>query len=103
MLYLFNNIGDLKGIPILLYGLFLWVSIFSYTSLMDHAQMSTTSELLKLTLGVGLIYTQGGWYGIDQFIPFGTYIMIGYLITSLILNIYFLKESKNNSTLIVVN
>jgi hypothetical protein len=95
MLYLFNNIGDLTLAEMLLYGLFLGVSIFSYTSLMDRSKLAVGAEVLKIGLGGSLIYTLDGWYGIDQVLSFGTPIIIFYLFISFAATVYFSFGDKS--------
>ncbi|MFT6333876.1 MAG: sterol desaturase/sphingolipid hydroxylase (fatty acid hydroxylase superfamily) [Halioglobus sp.] len=94
MLYMFQSISDFSFLFIVLYGLFLAVSIFSYTSLMDRSKLSIPFEIVKIVLGLGLIYQLGDWFGLDEIIPFGTALIVIYLIISLSLNIYFLNENK---------
>lgn len=94
MLYLFNNIGDLSLSEMLLYGLFLGVSIFSYTALMDNSKLAVGAEIVKIGLGSSLIYTLNGWYGIDQLMTFGTPLIMFYLFISLLITLYFSFSNK---------
>ncbi len=94
MLYMFSIMGDFSFTIILLYGVFLFLSIFAYTSLMDHSFLAFPFEIAKLILGVGLMYTLGSWYGIDGLLPFGSVFVGGYLIVSLGLTIYFKMEKS---------
>ncbi|MCL4141492.1 UNVERIFIED_CONTAM: hypothetical protein GTU68_024742, partial [Idotea baltica] len=89
MLYMFNQIGNFEFIDILLYGLFLTISIFSYTSLMDGNRINLIAETLKLALGISLLVQLNGWFGIDQFIVVGSYAFAAYLILSMLAAIYF--------------
>ena len=94
---MFNVIGDYSFTIILMYGLFLFLSIFAYTSLMDHSFLALPFEVAKIIVGVGMIYILGNWYGIDDLLPFGSVLMIFYLIASLTFSIYFkLIEPKTN-------
>lgn len=94
MLYMFNVIGDFSFATVLLYGIFLFLSIFAYTSLMDYSRLAIPFEIAKVALGVGVIYTLGNWYGVDDILPFGTLLLIIYLFVSLILSFYF-KSKKS--------
>ena len=87
--YLFNNIADIGLVDMMLYGLFLMASIFSYTTLMDGSKYSILTELIKMGIGFSLLYWQQGWYGIDGFISFGSIIVGAYLILSMVATIYF--------------
>ena len=89
MLYLFNNIADVSLSEMLLYGLFLYVSIFSYTTLMDGSKYVVLTELLKLICGFSLMYWKGGWFGIDDSLTFGSGLMVTYLVLSMLITIYF--------------
>ena len=89
MLYLFNNIADVTLPEMLLYGLFLFASIFAYTSLMDGSKYAVLTESIKLICGLSLLYWQQGWYGLEEKVAFGSYVIAGYLIFSMIMAIYF--------------
>ncbi|HMQ07607.1 MAG TPA: sterol desaturase family protein [Saprospiraceae bacterium] len=92
MLYLFNNIARFSLLEILLYGVFLFISIFSFTSLMDGTRYAVLAEFFRLIFGFSLIYIQKGWYGLDNFMPHGTTVLIIYLIFSFAASIYFEKK-----------
>jgi alkylglycerol monooxygenase len=92
MLYMFNVMADFSFKIILVYGVFLFLSIFAYTSLMDYSKLALPFEIAKILLGLGVIYFLGGWYGIDDFLPFGTILLSIYLVTSLALSFYFRYE-----------
>lgn len=101
MLYMFNVLGDFTFGTVLLYGLFLFLSIFAYTSLMDHSLIALPFEAAKLILGFGLIYTLDGWYGLDNVMPFGTIVMSAYLILSLVLSFYFYNDNRKSGSMAV--
>jgi len=92
MLYMFNIIDDYSFSWVLLYGLFLFLSIFAYTSLMDHSWLSLPFEIAKFGLGLVMIYFLGNWFGVDSIFSIGTYILIVYLTLSLGLTIYFANQ-----------
>lgn len=88
ILYLFNHLGTI-GVPsTIYYGIFLLLSIFSYTALMDLKWYALVTETIRFGLGFSFIYTHQGWFGIDQLIPFGTIIIGSYLLTSLLVTTY---------------
>lgn len=98
MIYLFQHLDQYSFMEMMLYGCFLFVSVFSYTSLMDKSWLSVASETLKLMLGIFCIYYFDGWFGIDNIVFLGSYIIVGYLITSWIFNYYFLNEKLGNTS-----
>ncbi len=96
MYYLLISFGDLEFVQIINYAIFLAISIFAYTSLMDRHIISLFAEGIKLTMGLYLISTENGWFGVDNLLDGATYIVIGYLIISLVISTYFqLIERKH--------
>ena len=87
--YLFNNIADI-GLPnIFIYGLFIFISVYSYTELMDLNKFSIVWEAIRLLFGMGIIFYFGDWFGLNTFLPIGNYFVMAYLLISFLLNIYF--------------
>lgn len=82
-MYLFAHISDYGYGDILAYGLFLGVSIFAYTSLMDRHWVALPFEVAKVALGAFLMYRLNGWYAMDQYLPHATVLMGLYLALSL--------------------
>ncbi len=100
MLYLFNRIADFSFLEVVLYGFFLVVSIFAYTSLMDGSRINLPAEFFKMVLGIGLIAHINSWYLIDEFIPAGTAMMMGYLFVSMMGAVYFSYFDKAKVTVL---
>ena len=95
MMFLFNNIGTIPFSSVLLYGLFLFVNIFAYTSLMDGNLIGIAAEVFKFALGIIILYINDyQWINIDNSIPFGTMIVLGYLVLSLTSSVYFYLYEK---------
>lgn len=95
MLYLFNNIGVIRFDGVLAYGLFIFITVFAYTSLMDGSVLGIVTEGIKFVLGFLLIVNNGySWFGIEQYMSNGTYVVAGYLLTSLILSLYFYYKER---------
>ncbi len=94
MLFMFNNIAVFDFTYILLYGAFLMVSIFSYSTLMDRHSLGSLTELVKVAFGLVLIYALNGWYGIDQHLAGGTYLVLGYFAVSFLVAVYYTHFSK---------
>lgn len=87
--FLFNNIGDI-GLPnIFIYGSFILLTIYSYTELMDKSKFSIYWESLRFLMAIGILVYFGDWFGLNSLYPIGNYIIIGYLLLSLLMNFYF--------------
>jgi alkylglycerol monooxygenase len=96
--FLFNNIGNI-GLPnIFIYGLFVFLSIYSYTELMDKNKSSIYWESLRFLSAIAILIYFGNWFGLNPLFPIGNYTITAYLILSLVMNFYFVffefKEKK---------
>ena len=104
MMLLFNNIGTIPFSSVLLYGLFLFVNIFAYTSLMDGNLIGIAAEVFKFALGIIILYINDyQWFNIDNSIPNGTMIVLGYLVLSLTSSAYFYLYEKPKSMVTIVS
>jgi hypothetical protein len=72
-----------------LYGLFLFIHIFSFTALLDHKKYSILVELFKMVFGLMLIYKQGNiWFNLSGI--FVSCIMLYFVLSFLLaLNFHF--------------
>ncbi|EKB48653.1 sterol desaturase family protein [Cecembia lonarensis] len=86
---------NFQYLEVMLYAIFMMVSIFAYTSLMDKAKVALPAEIFRFVMGVGLIYWNGGWFGLQEIIPGATVLVGIYLASSLVMAFLILsKESK---------
>ena len=96
--YALANFGEFAYIDIVLYLIFLFVSVFAYTTLMDGHKLAIAIELVKMAIGLFLLYKLGGWYQLDKVFPGATYGMIGYLGLSFLLTLYFSSAEPREKT-----
>jgi len=88
MLYMFVDIG----FPLLMiYGAFMYLMVFSYTTLMDKRPVAFWLELVKSIIGVSIIYQYGNWFMIDNIISHGTLLVLIYQISSIAIVGYFVR------------
>ncbi len=89
-LFLFYRFAEI-GFPIVfLHGLYIFVAVFSMTSLMDLARYAWIAECVKFILAIGILLVgHGDWFGINEVIPNGSYLLGIYAILSFIAGIYF--------------
>ena len=82
--------------PLILYGLFFILSIWSFTSLMDGSfVMSFPIEILKTGLGILLIYTYPDVTSIYESINIPKIYIIAYLSLSLLMTIIYSSKKSN--------
>ena len=97
--YLYLSIARIDIQHIFVYGTFIFISVYSYTELMDANNYSLFWESIRFAFGIGIITYFGNWFEIDTLIPFGTYLVMGYLTLSLIINIYFVSSGFKSEKL----
>jgi len=87
--YLYNSIA-LIGLPnLFIYGAFVFLTVYSYTELMDTRKISVFWESIRFVFGMGIIIYFGDWFGMNSLFHFANYLIISYLILSLLVTIYF--------------
>jgi alkylglycerol monooxygenase len=87
--YMLLHITDFGYVDLMMYVIFIAISIFAYTSLMDRDLIAIPAETIKLTLGFVLIYRLGSWFQMDEVIPGATLMMAAYMVISFVLSLYF--------------
>jgi len=84
--WLFGNIAAIKQLDvanIYLYGLFILLTVYAYTELMDRRRFALLWELLKDGFGAWLLLSQGDWFGLSAYTPAAVYMLASYFIISL--------------------
>ena len=99
--YLYLSIAQMELQNIFIYGTFIFISVYSYTELMDTNNYSLFWESVRFVFGIGIISYFGNWFNIDANIPFGTQIVISYLAISLGINIYFVSSGFKTEKLAI--
>ena len=95
--YILVKIGDYPFTDILLYCIFLFVSIFAYTALMDRHQYAVPAELIKLAMGIFLVYRMEGWFGMDAWFSGATITVVAYMVISLATTVYLTYFEKQTT------
>lgn len=89
--YFYSSISKI-GLPnVFIYGAFVFVTVYSYTELMDTRKFSLLWEALRFIFGISIIGYLGDWFGINQHFSYANYLIISYLIFSLLVTIYFVS------------
>lgn len=92
MMYMFNTITEIGFLNAVFYGGFLYVSIFSFTMLMDHNVYAWIVEAVKSMVGIGIIYFSGDWFGLSGYWQFGPLVVAAYYVCSPVMAFYFTKS-----------
>ena len=81
------------GFPnLFIYGSFLFLTIYSYTTLMDLKIHAIWLELVRSFYGIGIIYYFKDWFLLDSLLPYASILIIGYLILSVIVVYQFVQH-----------
>lgn len=85
--YFFANIARINKLGdsyIYLYGLFIFLSVYSYTDLMDRSRYAIVWESIKNIFGAALVFYIGDWFGSTEW-HFGlSYLLLIYFFVSTI-------------------
>ena len=66
LFYLFGNIASIGSPGIFYYGLFIFLSVYSLTELMDGNKYAIVWEIIKTSYVIWLIVDQQGWFGAEK-------------------------------------
>lgn len=80
--FLFATIASIGSPGIFVYGLFVFLSVYAYTELMDGNANAWVWESVKNMLGVGIIATWGDWFGASQYLTVSTAMVAAYFLIS---------------------
>lgn len=80
--FLFANVAVIGAPQIFYYGAFIFLTVYSYTELMDCRPSSFYWELLRCLFGVGLLYLSPDWFGAGKLLFWIPMALKGYLIIS---------------------
>jgi hypothetical protein len=68
LFFLFGNLAAIGSPGIFYYGLFIFLTVYALTELMDGNKNAFVWELIKATYAIWLIFDQGGWFGAEKII-----------------------------------
>lgn len=86
--YLFGNIAAIGSPGIFIYGVFVFLMVYSYTEFMDGNPYAVVWEGIKNAFGIAVIAYSGDWFGAAAFMPWMKYVMIGYFILATFITFY---------------
>jgi hypothetical protein len=89
IMYYINHLHLLLFRDAILFAIFLFISIYSLTSLMDKENNSWIIELIKASFGISLITFSSNWTFMNDYITNANYLITIYFILSLFVVLYF--------------
>ncbi len=94
LLFMFYNYSDIGFDGLLLFGAYVFLGIYGYTTLMDRKKSAVWIELFRAVAGLWLIWNTGDWFGINTLLPSGSLIVAGYFLITLFGGFYFTYVEK---------
>ncbi|MEO7394178.1 MAG: sterol desaturase family protein [Chitinophagaceae bacterium] len=95
--YMFGNIALLNSLDktyIIWYGVFLFLSVYALTDMMDRNQYAIVWEAIRSGLGLGFLYMQDDWFGASTYLSSIKYIAGAYFILSIIITGWFVIKHR---------
>ncbi len=89
VIHLLLKIANIPEADIFIYGAFLFIVIYSFTTLMDRDPNAIWMEALKSIVGLAIIYITGDWFLLDTLVPGGTILLAVYFVISALVVAYF--------------
>ncbi len=88
LMFMFYNYSNIGLNELLLFGAFVFVGIYGYTSLMDRAKYAVWIELGRAIIGISFTVLSGDWFGLNTYIPWGSWLVVLYFMITGIGGIY---------------
>jgi len=89
LIHMLLKIADIPRVDLFIYGAFMFLVIYSFTTLMDRDPNAIWMEALKSLVGLGIIYSTGDWFLLDELVTGGTVLMAGYFLLSALIVAWF--------------
>ena len=91
--YMFYQFGAIGSQNLLIYGAFLYIGIYGFTSLMDKSRAAIWIESIRGIAGVVVVIFTGDWFLIGEFIAGGQYLVLAYFASTTLGALYLYRET----------
>lgn len=98
MLFMFYSYSEIGFDGLLLFGAFIFVGIYGYTTLMDRKNYAVWIEVIRGVGGMAMIYFTNDWFGINAYLSIGSYVVALYFLVTIFGGIYFTYFEKSFAT-----
>jgi alkylglycerol monooxygenase len=87
--FLISQIAVIDKPALFIYASFIFLSVYSYTSLMDTDRHAWVFEILRLLFALAIINFYNGWFTLDNFVNHGFAILLTYFVISSVVSFAF--------------
>jgi sterol desaturase/sphingolipid hydroxylase (fatty acid hydroxylase superfamily) len=100
-MFLMTQMAVIPKATVFVYASFIFLSVYSYTSLMDRSRYAWLIELFRLMYALVIIVHYGGWFNLDTLFSHATLIVSVYFVFSAIVSAAFeYFEFRSNAKLV---
>lgn len=103
LLHLFYNYSNIGLNELLLFGAFIFVGVYGYTTLMDRTKYAVVIEVIRGVLGIAFVLYTKDWFGLNSYFTFGSIIVGSYFLITILASIYFTYFEKDSAKAILIN
>lgn len=89
LIFMFYNYPAIGFTNLLLYGAIIFLGIFGYTELMNKNKHAFWVEIFRTSLGIYVIAGTGNWFGLNEYITYGSAFVASYFFFSALGAAYF--------------
>jgi len=98
MMFMFYNYSGIGFNNLLLFAANVFAGIYGYTTLMDRKNYAVYIEVIRGLAGLVLIHFMQDWFGINDYLPYGSYLVISYFLITIFGALYFESQEKQKIT-----
>ena len=89
MLFMFYNYSEIGFQNLLIFGAFVFIGIYGFTTLMDRKKHAVFIEIARSLAGLILLFYSGDWFGINNYLTFGSWLIAAYFGSTIVGALYF--------------
>jgi len=93
--FMFFNYSQIGVDGLLLFGAFVFLGIYGYTSLMDRKRYAVWIEVFRGLCGFSIILWTGDWFGVNTYFDYGVRLITLYLFVTILASLYFTFFEKD--------
>lgn len=103
LLFMFYNYSNIGLNDLLVFGAFIFVGVYGYTTLMDRTNYALVIEVIRGILGIVFIFYTKDWFGLDFYFTFGSIAVGSYFLITILAGIYFTYFEKESTNTILID
>lgn len=94
--FMFFNYSQIGVDGLLLFGAFVFIGIYGYTSLMDCKPYAVWIEVFRGLSGIAFVVWKGDWFGLNSYVQWGAWLVALYFTITIFAAVYFTFFGKDS-------